>query len=368
MPPSAIASPAQVEQRRDALVERILRSATSAMEVLGLYLGDQLGLYEAMARGGPFTAAELAARTGTAERYVREWLEHQAVSGILAVEDASAPAESRRYSLPAGHAEVLADSESVNYMAPVGQLMAGLMAPLPSLLRAYRTGEGVPYAEYGKEMVDGQARMNRTAFLKQLGPEWLASIADLRQRLESQPPARIADFGCGGGWSSIGMAQAFPNVLVDGLDLDEPSIALARENAAKAGLSERVKFRVQDAASPELAGQYDLVTALECVHDMSNPVGALRAMRGLLKSGGMVFIMDERVAENFDPDAGLIEAFMYGCSVLHCLPVGLADTPSTGTGTVMRISTLERYAREAGFTRFEVLPIEHPLFRFYRLQ
>jgi 2-polyprenyl-3-methyl-5-hydroxy-6-metoxy-1,4-benzoquinol methylase len=367
---STIAATTQspTEQRRDALVGRILQSATSAMELLGLYLGDQLGLYEILAREGSLTSRQLAERSGTAERYVREWLEHQCVSGILTVEDAGAPAEARRYSLPAGHDEVLADPESLNYMAPVGQLVAAIMKPLPSLLHAYRTGEGVPYAEYGQDMVEGQGRMNRSAFLKQLGPEWLASMPDVHQRLQAQPPARVADFGCGTGWSCIGIAQSYPNAMVEGLDLDEPSVEAARANVAQAGLSDRVQFRVQDAASPELAAQYDLVTALECVHDMSNPVAALRAMRNLLKPGGTVFIMDERTAEQFDPNAGLIESFLYGCSILHCLPVGMAETPSAATGTVMRSSTLEQYAREAGFSKFEVLPLEHPLFRFYRMQ
>jgi 2-polyprenyl-3-methyl-5-hydroxy-6-metoxy-1,4-benzoquinol methylase len=350
------------------MVERVFRATSGAMELFTMYLGDQLGFYEALAKHGPQTVSQLARRTGTAERYVREWLEQQCVVGILAVEDAGAPESSRRFYLPAGHDEVLTDRESLNYMVPLAQLTAGVVVPLQSVLRAFREGTGVPYGEYGRDVREGQARMNRPAFLKLLGQEWLPAVPGLRRRLESQPPARIADFGCGAGWSSIGIAKMHPLVRVDGFDLDEPSIALARANAVETGVADRVNFSVQDAASPELEGQYDVVIALECLHDMSDPVGALRTMRRMARQDGTVLIVDERVAERFDPNTGGLEWLMYGCSVLHCLPVGMAEPPAVGTGTVMRTATLEHYARQAGFSKVDVLPVDYPLFRFYHLQ
>jgi 2-polyprenyl-3-methyl-5-hydroxy-6-metoxy-1,4-benzoquinol methylase len=177
----------------------------------------------------------------------------------------------------------------------------------------------------------------------------------------------VADVGCGTGWSSIALAEAYPKVRVDGFDVDDPSIATARQNAAKAGLQDRVTFAVRDAADPRLAGSYQLVTAFETIHDMANPVAALRAMRALVASGGAVLVADERVAETYAAPGDELERFMYGWSILHCLPVGMVAPPAVGTGTVMRPDTLRRYAREAGFSDIEVLQIEHDFWRFYRL-
>jgi hypothetical protein len=164
------------------------------------------------------------------------------------------------------------------------------------------------------------------------------------------------------------MARAYPNVHVDGYDLDEASIELARANAAATEVADRVSFHVRDAGDPELAGSYQLVTVFEALHDMSQPVEALRALRGLVADDGAVIVMDERVADTFTAPGDEVERLMYTYSVLCCLPVGLADTPSAGTGTVMRADTMRRYASEAGFADVEVLPIEHEVFRFYRLR
>ena len=177
----------------------------------------------------------------------------------------------------------------------------------------------------------------------------------------------MADVGCGVGWSSIGIAKSYPKVRVDGFDLDEPSIENARANAAGSDLDRRVTFHVRDAGDPQLADRYDLVTAFECIHDMSDPVAALRAMRSLAGDAGVVLVVDEKVADRFTADGDDLERMMYGWSVLHCLPVGMADQPSAETGTVMRTDTLRSYAREAGFTDLEVLPINHLFFRFYRM-
>jgi len=210
--------------------------------------------------------------------------------------------------------------------------------------------------------------MNRAMFLRQLGTVWLPSIPDVHRRLMADPPARVADIGCGGGWSGIGMAQAYPQVQVDGYDLDEASVELARVNIVDAGLEERVRIHHRDAADPSLRGRYDLVTAFECVHDMADPVGVLRTMLGLTRDGGSVIVMDERVGDRFTAKGNEVEWMMYGWSVLHCLPVGKADGPSAETGTVMRPDTLKQYAAEAGFCDTEILPIDNFFFRFYRLK
>lgn len=351
----------------EAFSERLLRSAAGAFDLYTIHVGHRLGLYAALADSEPITSAELAERCALHERYVREWLEQQAVAGLLEVDDEEAPAGERRYRLLPAPAEVLADPESLNYLAPLAQIMVAVVRPIDQVLEAFRTGAGVPFSAYGEDARHGQAGMNRAAFLQQLGQQWLPAVPGLDARLQSDRGARVADIGCGVGWSSIGVALAYPGVTVDAFDLDGPSIDEARRNAARCGVADRVTFHCGDAAKPSLDGPYDLVMALECVHDLSDPVGVLRTMRRLAGSEGTVLVMDERVCDRFCACGNEVEWMMYGFSVLHCLPVGMAESPSAATGTVMRPETLRRYAREAGFRDAEVLPIENFFFRFYRL-
>lgn len=354
-------------QDRDDFANRLFSDALGAFSIFAVHIGDRLGFYRELAQGAGLTSHELAARTGTHERYVREWLEHQAAACILEAKENGHAESGRRFRLPPGRAEVLADRDSLNYMAPITQLIVGAVQPLEALLEAYRTGDGVPFSQYGVHLREGQASMNRPMFLKQLGTEWLPAAPDVHARLQTDPPARVADIGCGAGWSCIGIASSYPKVRVDGNDLDEASVDLANSNIQAAGLSDRVQVSLQDASDPSLQGKYDLVMAFECVHDMSNPVGALNTMRGLAGDNGAVIIMDERAQDAFQPCADALEQLLYGFSILHCLPASMTDQPSAATGTVMRQSTLERYARQAGFSRVEVLPVEHFFFRFYRL-
>jgi 2-polyprenyl-3-methyl-5-hydroxy-6-metoxy-1,4-benzoquinol methylase len=353
--------------QRDALVARMLTSTIGALELLHVYLGDRLGLYRALAKGGPLTPATLASASGISPRYAREWLEQQAVAGLLAVASQSHDGEQRAYSLPPGHAEVLIDGDSLNFLAPLAPGVVGIAAVMSEVMQAFRTGGGVPYEAYGMDIRNSIAMLNRPGFLKLLGGKWFPSIPDLDRRLRSEPPARIADVGCGTGWSSIGIAKAYPLVTVDGFDIDAASVKEARRNAGASAVADRVKFEIRDAADPALAKSYDLVTAFETIHDMSNPVGALRAMRGLAKKGGIVVVADEKVAEDFTAPGDDLERLMYGWSAVHCLPVGMVEAGSAATGTVMRPRRLRQYAREAGFVDIEVLPVEADFWRFYRL-
>jgi len=252
-------------------------------------------------------------------------------------------------------------------MAPFAQLLVATTAPLHQLVQAFRTGDGVAYADYGDDMHEGQARANRPAFTHLLAQEWIAAMPDIAARLRADPPARVADIGMGQGWSSISLARAYPKARIDGLDLDTASVAAARENARAAGVADRVSFHARDAGDPALAGQYDFALAIECIHDMADPVKVLVAMRRLVGPGGTVLIVDERVPDAFAPNGDEVERMMYGFSVLHCLPVGMVDKPSVETGTVMRRATFHRYAEAAGFSRVDELPVEHDTFRFYRL-
>lgn len=350
----------------EALGERFFEALVGTMELACVHLGDSLGLYAALDAGGALTSAELAARAGIDERYGREWLEQQAVASVLTVDDPAAPASERRYRLPEGHREALLAPDSLLYATAMARAAVGTLAPIDQLVQAFRTGEGVPYTEFGPSCREGIAAFNRPMFVNQLAQEWIPAVPEVEALLRAGD-ARVADMGCGQGWSSVSLALGHPGARVDGFDSDAPSIEAARALAAERGVSDRVRFFVQD-VSDAVAGDYDLVTIFEALHDMAHPVEALRTARGLLREGGLVLVADERVAERFDAPGDEIERLNYGFSVLHCLAVGREDEHSAATGTVIRPATVDGYAREAGFDGAEVLPVEHDFWRFYLMR
>jgi 2-polyprenyl-3-methyl-5-hydroxy-6-metoxy-1,4-benzoquinol methylase len=344
---------------------RIFESILGMIDVWSIYIGDKLGLYDALA-DVPMTRDELTSRTGTHQRYITEWLERQVTTGILEVDDPAAGHDARVYSLSAAHREVLCDRDSLSYLTPFARLMTAGGLQLTALLDAYRDGGGVPWERYGPDMRTGQADMNRPWFINALGSEWFPAVPELDQRLH-QDGARVADIGCGEGWSSIAIAQAYPGVTVDGFDIDEASIVAARDHARNAGVSARVHFHLVDGSGASGEDSYDVVTLFECVHDMAHPIEVLKAARSLAKPDGHVIVMDEAVADSFGDSTDEVERLMYGFSLFVCLPDGLSHEGGVGTGTVMRPSQLEEYAKGAGFSGVSVLPIENDLWRFYSL-
>ncbi|HEU4756947.1 MAG TPA: class I SAM-dependent methyltransferase [Agromyces sp.] len=351
----------------DAFADRLLGSALGAFETLSVHIGDRLDWYRRLAERGPLTSVELAEESGTSERYTREWLEHQAVSGILEVDDAAAAPSARRFALPPAHAEVLTDDRSLAYLAPVARIIASAAVQLPALLEAARAGGGVPWARFGADMRDAQGDVNRPLFDRRLA-DALAGVAELDAILR-RPDARLVDVGCGHGWSTLALARAYPEAHVDGVDVDGPSIEAARAHAAEAGLSDRVAFHLDGGEGLEGEDAYDAGFVFEALHDMPHPVEVLGAMRRAVRDDGAVVIMDEAVAERFAPDGDDVERIMYGYSLFICLPDSLSTPGSVGTGTVMRPAVLEGYAREAGFASTETLPIDDfGFFRFTRLR
>jgi predicted O-methyltransferase YrrM len=343
----------------DTFAEHLFGAANHALEIMCAYIGDRLGWYRALA-GSSATPDELAERTGTHPRYAREWLEQQAVTGWV---DVSEDGDERRFHLSPAAAEVLTDEHSLLYLAPLARML-GTFAQVPDLLEAYRTGGGVSWEQYGEDARESQADMNRPWFEHELPRAFTgtAAIDDVLRR----PGAKVADIGFGGGWSSIAIARAYPQATVAGFDIDAPSVELARRNAAAAGVDDRVTFTRADVAT--LEGEYDVVCFFECLHDMPHPVDALRAAHRIVRPGGVVVVMDEAVGDEFTAPGDDVERLMYGISMLICLPDGMSHQPSAGTGTVFRPPTLRSYAREAGFSDVEVLPIsDFGFWRFYQL-
>jgi len=364
-PTSAAAAPvpAAADDPAAALTERLYQAQIGAFELYALYLGERLGLYQALA-GRPATSTELAARTGTVERYVREWLEHQAVSGWLTVDDAGADPLRRRYTLPPAFDAVLVDQDDARYGGYVGVGIVRAARPLPQLVDAFRTGGAPPPLPWEPE---GRAEFNRALFRNLLGTQWLPAIPDIDRRLRADPPARVADLACGSGWSSIAMARAYPAITVTGLDLDRDVIEQAGRHAEQAGVADRVTFTVADAADPGLAGRFDLVTIFEALHDMPRPVEALEAARALLAAGGTVVVADELVDDEFVAPGPDRDRHNYGWSLVSCLPGAMGDPQTAATGALLRPSTVRRFGQAAGFGTVEVLPIDTGFWRFYRL-
>lgn len=351
----------------EAFVGRVFEAVLGMLDAWAMYLGDKLGLYDALAESGPLTRDELVAQTDTHWRYLTEWLEQQVTTGILTVDDAGAPHESRAYTLPEAHREVLVDRDSLSYLAPFVRLVTAGGIQLPALVEAFRTGGGVSWEQFGPDMRTGQSEMNRPWFINALGTDWFPSAPEIDRRL-SVPDARVADIGCGEGWSSIAIALAYPGLTVDGFDIDQASIIAAREHAVASGVAERVRFHHVDGSDVAGDGAYDVVTLFECVHDMPRPVEVLATARRLVMDDGHVIVMDEAVGDAFGERTDEVERLMYGFSLFVCLPDGMSHQGSVGTGTVMRPSKLGEYASAAGFGGVTVLPIANDLWRFYELK
>jgi 2-polyprenyl-3-methyl-5-hydroxy-6-metoxy-1,4-benzoquinol methylase len=365
---TATEAPQTDEEKTGALVERLMEAALGSVDIASVYVGDRMGLYRALTEEGPLTSAGLASRAGIHERYAREWLEQQAVTGILDVDDAGKPQGERRYSLSAAHAEALTKPDSLYSIAPLARAFVASIQALPLVMQAFESGGGVLWSAYGPDMIESQGDSNRAWVVNLLGSEYLPSIPDIHDRLRSDPPARVADVACGVGWASIAIALAYPNARVDGFDPDESSIEIARRLAKEAGVDDRVRFEVRDGAAIGDQGPYDLAIVIESIHDMARPVEVLAGIRKSLAPDGTLIVADEKVGEAFTAPGDALERLMYGFSFLVCLPAGMVEQPSAATGTVMRPDTLRSYAKGAGFGDVEILEqIPHDFLRFYRL-
>lgn len=337
------------------LADRIVGSALGLIDVLSISSGHQLGLYRALADGDQ-DAEGLAAAAGIHRRYAREWLEQQAASGLLEL------CADGAFQLPDTHRAVLVDSAALTYLGPLTDLMAAAAARLPDIAMAFQPGGGVGWSEFGPLMRTAQAAGNRPWFEGPLVDGWLPSVVDLADRHDRG--AHVLEIGCGEGWASISVATRWPTTNIE-CGRCRRAIARARRHAAARCVTERVTFHSGDDTLAR--SDYDLVMALECIHDMPDPVTVLRVMRNHVAPGGTVLVMDEHTADRFDPPGDDLERLLYGWSLLICLPDSMSHAGSVATGTVMRPATLREYALAAGFSDIEILPIEHDLWRFYRL-
>ncbi|MEY2420927.1 MAG: hypothetical protein QOI95_994 [Acidimicrobiaceae bacterium] len=362
---TAIELTGEDEAEVEAFSGNLFMACLATMELANVELGIRLGLYETLAGAGPLRSQEVAAGAGIAERYAQEWLEQQTVAGVLEVDDVTKPAGERRFTLPNAHAHVLLDDDSEACMKPCAAVVPWLSKAIDIMVEEFRNGTGAAFGLF--DMHDIQAAFTRPVFVNHLTQTWLPALSNVQAKLTAGERVRIAEVGCGEGLAAITIAAAYPNAEIDGFDLDEASIDAAREQAGAAGVGERARFEVRDAADPAIVGDYDLVMAIEMLHDMPDPVGILQTMKRLAGEHGTVLVADERAEETFTVPASEMERFFYTFSTLHCLAVSMQNG-GVGTGTVIRPDTMRRYAADAGFSTVEVLDVEHPQFVLYRLE
>jgi SAM-dependent methyltransferase len=331
----------------DKLMQFVFRAVDEIGATLNtalVVMGDRLGLYRALAGVGPLSPAELADRTGTAERYVREWLNAQAAGGYVAYDP-----DSGRYTLPPEQAVALTDPDSPAYLPGFFQIALGSMLDSPKIVDAARSGTGFGWHEHVHDVHEGCERFFRPGYNAHLLASWLPALDGVVAKLERG--AQVADVGCGHGASTILMAQAFPNSTFVGSDYHEGSIETARNHAAGAGLTGRARF--ETAAAAAYSGTaYDLVTMFDCLHDMGDPVAAARHVRGTLKSDGTWMIVEpyagDRVEENLNP----VGRAFYSFSTLLCTPASLSQDVGLALGAQAGEARIRDVVTAGGFTQF----------------
>jgi len=342
---AAVAEPVALdEQRLMQFVFRAVDEVGATLNAALVVMGDKLGLYRALAGAGPLTPAELAGRTGTAERYVREWLNAQAAGGYVEYDPGAGT-----YALPPEQTVAFTDESSPAYLPGFFQIAIGSVIDSPRITQAARSGEGVGWHEHDHDVHEGCERFFRPGYNANLVASWLPALDSVVEKLERG--ARVADLGCGHGSSTILMAQAFPNSTFVASDYHEGSIDTARKRAKDAGVADRVTFEAAPAAAHP-GDDYDLVTMFDCLHDMGDPVGAARRVRELLASDGTWMIVEPAAGDRVEDNLNPVGRAYYGFSTLLCTPASLSQDVGLALGAQAGEARIREVVEQAGFTRF----------------
>ncbi len=332
------------QERLNAFMGKMVSDVGAAMNASLMLLGDKLGLYKALAQGGPMDPAALAKATGTAERYVREWLMAQAASGYVEYDSASG-----RFSMLPEQILALADEDSPVFMGAVGSVVSATLLDEPKVSEAFKTGKGVGWNRRSECLFCGTARFFRTSYKHHLVQEWLPALNGVVDKLTRG--AKVADVGCGHGVSTRLMAEAFPNSTFFGFDYHDNSIEAARELTRDTGLSDRVRFETHSAKTFPANG-YDLVCFFDCLHDMGDPVGALKHTRSTLADDGTCLLIEpfahDRPEDNLNP----VGRMYYAASTMICTPASLDQEVGLALGAQAGEARLREVAHQAGFMHF----------------
>ena len=336
-------------------------SDTSAFTTIVLAaVGDRLGLYKELAARGPATSAELASRAGIAERYAREWLGAMASAGYLIYDP-----DDRRFSLPSQYSPIIAQEGAPYFFGGIHQMVLGMSKPVDRLIEAFKTGGGVTQSSYDDDMWDGLERFTNGWFENLLLQQWIPAMPLVEAKLKKG--AQVADVGCGRGRALIKLAEAFPTSTYIGFDAFAPTIERARQNAADAGVGERIRFEARDCAQG-LPATYDVITTFDVIHDAVDPAGLLKAIRRALKPDGVYVCLDINCSDRLEENAGPLGALFQGFSVLYCMTTSLAGH-GEALGTVgVPESKLSELSTKAGFSSLRRVPLENPFNNLYELR
>jgi SAM-dependent methyltransferase len=331
------------EAKLEAFVGQAVTDMGAAISGLLLHLGDRLGLYKAMAGAGPMTSDALAGRTGTAERYVREWLANQAAGGYVVYDPAGGT-----YELPAEQAMVVANEDSPVFLGGAFETIASCYADHDLFADAFRTGAGIGWHAHDERLFSGVVRLFRPGYAAHLVSNWLPALDGVVGKLRAG--AKVADVGCGYGASTIIMAEAFPHSAFAGFDSHKPSIESARAAAAGAGVRPRASFEV--ATAKDLPGEgYDLVCLFDALHDMGDPVGAARRIRQALAPDGTLMLVEPSAGDALEQNLNPVGRTYYGLSTVICTPGSLAQDVGLGLGAQAGERRLTALLHDAGFSR-----------------
>lgn len=347
------------EQKIHDLAIRVVTDMGGAYTMALGYIGDRLGLYKAMAGAGPLTSAALAQKTELNERYVREWADAMVAAEYIEYDPAT-----RRYTMTDEQAFVLATEKSPMFVGGAFHITTPSIWNVPKLIDAFRNGGGISYHEIGAEIPEAIERFFAPGYHNFLTQDWLTKVPGLTRKLESG--AQVADVGCGCGQSTVTMAKAWPKSKFTGFDYDTASIDRARQLATARGATNVDFVCVSAEKVAEQKQQYDLICSFDCIHDMVDPRGTLRAIRNALAEDGVYVWSEPNASDNPLENRNPIGKAFSAISPLHCLTVSLAHD-GEGLGTIIGEKGARELARDAGFTRFEKLPIENPFNQFFAL-
>jgi SAM-dependent methyltransferase len=328
----------------NAFIGKMLGDVGAAMNASLMLIGDKLGLYKALSEKGPFTSAELAQATGTNERYVREWLAAQAASGYVEYDVTSA-----KFSMTPEQDMIFGNENSPVFMGAVGSLVSATFLDEPKISAAFKTGKGVGWDKRNECLFCGTARFFRTGYKNHLVQKWLPALEGVVEKLERG--ATVADVGCGHGVSTRLMAEAFPKSRFFGYDYHPGSIDTAREAADKAGLGDRVHFEVHSAKTYP-AKAYDLVCFFDCLHDMGDPVGAMKHVRETMADDGTCMLVEPFAGDRLEDNLNPVGRIFYAASTVICTPASLDQEVGMALGAQAGEARLREVANKGGLTRF----------------
>jgi SAM-dependent methyltransferase len=340
-----------------ALARQVGVDFGAALTAALAYIGDRLGIFKAMADGSALTTQQLAERTGLNERYLREWTATMTAAGYIDYSPGDAT-----FRMSPEQAAVLTNEDTTYFTAGAFQYAVACYRQIPKLMEAFRSGGGVPFSEFGPDIVEAIERLFHVGYETWVAREWIPAVPDIHERLLKGGEA--AEVGCGAGQCLIPVAAAFPNSRFFGYDVDLASVERARDKAAAAGLAGRIAFEQIAAERVPLVERFDLVMAFNCIHDMAHPRAALKGIQRMLKRDGAFLWSEADVGARLEDNLGPVGRTLYGASTMHCMTVSLAQG-GEGLGSAISAELARNLAAEAGFASLERLPIKNPIHQIF---